>query len=32
MQGADDGLWDWDIEDEKVFFSARYKLMLGYEE
>jgi two-component system, sensor histidine kinase and response regulator len=32
MQGTNEGLWDWDIEDRKVYFSARFKEMLGYRE
>ena len=29
---AQDGIWDWNIENDEVFYSARYKMMLGYEE
>jgi len=30
-QGAADGLWDWDLREEKVFYADRWKSMLGYE-
>ncbi|MEG3639919.1 PAS domain-containing protein [Magnetococcus sp. PR-3] len=30
MKGADFGLWDWDVAHEKLFFSRRWKGMLGY--
>ena len=30
LEGAGDGVWDWDISNDKAHFSDRYKEMLGF--
>jgi diguanylate cyclase (GGDEF)-like protein/PAS domain S-box-containing protein len=30
IEGAGDGLWDWNIQTGQAFFSSRYKQMFGY--
>ncbi|MBA4109306.1 MAG: hypothetical protein C0487_06920 [Leptothrix sp. (in: Bacteria)] len=32
LDGAGDGVWDWDATADRIFYSQRWKAMLGYED
>ncbi|MGF2411695.1 MAG: PAS domain S-box protein, partial [Ferruginibacter sp.] len=32
LEGAGDGVWEYDFETQEIFFSKQYKKMLGYED
>ncbi|WP_017661454.1 response regulator [Baaleninema simplex] len=32
VQGSNEGIWDWDLQSDRVFFSAGWKKLLGYED
>ena len=32
LDGIDDGIWDWDIDKDEIYFSPRWESMLGFKE
>ncbi len=32
LEGAGNGVWDWDLDTDKIYFSSLWKKILGYEE
>lgn len=32
MRGANDGIWDWNLVNGTIYYSSRWKMMLGYAE
>ena len=32
MRGANDGLWDWDLTTDRIYYAPRWKAIIGYED